>query len=175
MYEDEATFQVSGSASKTWQEKGKGNGREVKQKACRESVKAFGAVTIEPKPHLHFRIVEVFNALTFLSFLKQIVRQYDSKIFMILDNAKYHHAILLQEWLEVHKDKIELFFLPAYSPDLNAQEGVWRVTKRKATHNRYFSGIPALREAIFRRFNRFQGNPGSLSGVIAPFLKAVSY
>lgn len=170
MYEDEVTFQVSGTISRSWQKKGKNNGLEVKQKATKKSVKSYGAVTVQKKPKFHFRFEEKFNALTFLKFLKQIVRQYNKKIFLILDNAKYHHAILIRKWLEENINKIELFFLPAYSPDLNAQEGVWRLTRRKATHNRYFEGEKELKKALFRRFNRFQGNPASLNGIIRPFI-----
>jgi hypothetical protein len=94
IYKDEATFKVHGTTAKTWQEKGRNNGREVKQKSGRESVKAFEAVTIEKNPGFQFRIVEVFNAVKFLAFLMQLVRQYDRKIFMVLDNVHYHHAVL---------------------------------------------------------------------------------
>lgn len=173
MYEDEASFQVSGTTTRSWQGKGKGNGHEVRQKACREKISVFGAVTVEKNPRFHFRIVEVFNAMTFLTFLKQLVRQYKRKIFLVLDNARYHHAILLREWLEANRGRIELYFLPAYSPDFNAQECVWRITRRKSTHNRYFSNKKSLRETIFRRFNRFQGNPASLRGIIKPFMRGM--
>ena len=169
MYEDEATFQVSGTISRTWAEKGKEKGLQIFHKACRESVKAFGVVTAEENPRFNFRFAEVFNASTFLSFLKHLVRHYDRKIYLVLDNARYHHAILLRDWLEDNREKIELHFLPAYYPDLNAQEYVWRVTRRKATHNRYFPNKSVLHGAIFRRFNRFQGNPASLRSAIASF------
>lgn len=171
MHEDEASFGISGTMTRTWMEKGKDGLREVMSTAARDSIKVFGAVTAEENPRFHFRIAEVFNAITFLGFLNQIVRQYDRKIFLILDNAKYHHAILVQEWLEAHKDRIELHFLPPYSPEFNAQECVWRLTRRKSTHNRYFSKKSELHKTIFRRFNRFQGNPASLRGIIAPFKK----
>jgi transposase len=171
IHEDEASFGISGTTSRTWMEKGKDGLREVMSKAARESIKVFGAVTVEENPRFHFRIAEVFNAVTFLGFLKQLVRQYDRKIFLILDNARYHHALLLQEWLEANKSKIELHFLPAYSPQFNAQECVWRLTRRKSTHNRYFSKKSELHKTIFRRFNRFQGNPASLRGIIEPFKK----
>lgn len=43
---------------------------------------------------------------------------------MILDNALFHHGKLLQPFLEEHKDRLELVFLPLYSPDLNLMGGV---------------------------------------------------
>jgi hypothetical protein len=122
MHEDEASFCIFGTICRTWMEKGKDGLREVMSKAARESVKVFGVVTIEKNPRFHFRVEEIFNAKTFLDFLKQVVRQYDKKIFLILDNARYHHALLLQEWLEKNKDRIELHFMPPYSPEFNACE-----------------------------------------------------
>lgn len=139
---------------------------------CRKSVKAYGCVTLDENPHFHFFFVKVFNAETFLSFIKRLIRHYSGrKIYLILDNARYHHAKMVMDWVEENKEKIELCFLPAYSPDLNAQESVWRLTRRNATHNRYFKIEDELKAAIFRRFNRFQGNPASLRGIIKPFLK----
>jgi transposase len=170
MYEDEAIFSVSGSLSRTWCECGRKNGGEVESKATRESMKAFGATSADQNPDFHFLFADVFNAQTFLNFLKRLVGRHDRKIHLILDNARYHHAILLQEWLSENSGRIQLHFLPAYSPKLNAQEGVWRLTRRKSTHNRFFNDEKQLHSILFRRFNRFQGNPASLRKMMAPFV-----
>lgn len=44
---------------------------------------------------------------------------------MILDNARAHHAKLIQSFLEENKSRLELIFLPPYSPELNLIEGLW--------------------------------------------------
>ncbi|MBK6627550.1 MAG: transposase [Flavobacteriales bacterium] len=44
------------------------------------------------------------------------------KVFLILDNLPVHHAKVLRPWLEKHKERIELFFMPGYSPELNPVE-----------------------------------------------------
>jgi transposase len=175
IYEDEASFKVSGTVSRGWMKKGRNEGKEVKSAPGRESVKAFGAVTVSDAPKFHFLFATVFNAQTFLKFLKQLVRQYSSKkIRLVLDNASYHHAEIVSEWLKLNKKRIVLHFLPAYSPDYNAQEGVWRLTRRKSTHNRHFKNEKDLHAALFKRFNRFQGNPASLRGMIAPFYRKMA-
>jgi transposase len=56
----------------------------------------------------------------------------------------------------------ELHFLATYSPKLHAAEYVWEETRRKTAHNRFFPTVDRLKEKLFRRFNRFQGNPASL-------------
>ncbi len=43
-------------------------------------------------------------------------------IFVILDNLKVHHSKNFKKWLDVRKNRIEAFYLPAYSPDLNPDE-----------------------------------------------------
>jgi transposase len=135
------------------------------------SINVMGAVSLEENPKWHFKIVPVFDCWTFRAFLEQIIRRHKGKkVFMILDNARYHHAKDVRWWLEYNKDKIELFFIPPYSPELNAIECVWKKTRQLSTHNRYFEKIEGLTFTLSRRFNKYQGNPKSLRNIIAPFL-----
>ncbi|NUO10491.1 MAG: transposase [Candidatus Brocadia sp.] len=46
----------------------------------------------------------------------------------VLDNAKYHHAHIIYQFLEIHCDNLWLEFLPPYSPKLNPIERVWKLT-----------------------------------------------
>lgn len=165
MFEDEVIFQVSGSTMRTWAPKGVGS--PVDSLPGRSSVKVLGAVTAEANPRFHFRFAPVFNQDTFGAFLQQIIRQYSgTKVHLILDNVRYHHAKHIKGWLEAEKDRIELHFLPAYSPQFNPIEKVWKATKKASIHNRYFENLDELKQTLFRRFKRFQGNPRSLSGIM---------
>jgi len=94
---------------------------------------------------------------------------------MVLDNVGYHHAHLVRDWVTENADKIELHFLPAYSPQFNPIEILWRQTKRIATHNRYFASLTDLHDKLFRRFNRYQGNPAALRGLMKNLLKRLPY
>jgi transposase len=53
------------------------------------------------------------------------------KIFLIVDNLKVHHGKLVTEWLSKHQNEIELFFLPAYYPDLNPDEYLNNIMKEE--------------------------------------------
>ena len=78
------------------------------------------------------------NTITFFKFLVKVVRNSDKqKVIMVVDNVKYHHAKRLKPILEKYKDKIELIYLPAYSPDLNPIERIWWYMRKKIAHNRY--------------------------------------
>lgn len=77
--------------------------------------------------------------------LKQIVRQYPGRrIHLVVDNAKYHKAPEVMAWVEQNCAKIELHYLPTYSPELNAAEYVWKETRRKTTYNRLFPTVEHL-------------------------------
>ncbi len=62
------------------------------------------------------------NSALFTEFLDLLLHDIDGKIFLIVDNVRYHTSKETSEWVEERKDRIELFFLPSYSPDLNPDE-----------------------------------------------------
>ena len=82
------------------------------------------------------------NTKTFFTFLMKVVKMYpDKKIVMVADNVRYHHAKRLKPILEKYKHRIELLYLPAYSPDLNPVERIWWYMRKKITHNRYLENM----------------------------------
>ncbi len=62
------------------------------------------------------------NAELFQLFLERLIKGAKRKVFLILDNLPVHHAKVLRPWLAKHKQRIELFFMPGYSPELNPVE-----------------------------------------------------
>lgn len=62
------------------------------------------------------------NIDLFLTFLKRLVKDVKRKVFLIVDNLRVHHAKKVQEWVKENCAKIELFFLPAYTPERNPDE-----------------------------------------------------
>ena len=62
------------------------------------------------------------NAQRFIVFLKRLVEGANKKLFIILDNLRVHHSKIVKKWVEENKDKIEIFHLPSYSPELNPDE-----------------------------------------------------
>ena len=70
----------------------------VLQEPTRRGMSIFGSVD-SARGVLHTQITEKYNALTFKAFLMSI-SPVKSENHMILDNAKYHHALLLQDFFE---------------------------------------------------------------------------
>jgi hypothetical protein len=108
----------------------------------RKSVSLFGAVNINDG-RLATRFEKQFDAMTFKTFLIQLLRhrKKDKKIVVFLDNARYHHAKILRPFLEKNRKALRLEFIPAYSPELNPIERVWKITRKICTHNVYFKEL----------------------------------
>ena len=162
-YEDEVHFKLTLTIIRAWFLAG--TCPEIKSPTDRYKVSVFGA--LGKNGQLITCQNEVFDAMSFQKFLQKLIAEAQvennkngkrKKILLILDNAKYHHAKILKPWLEEVGDILELFFLPPYSPDLNAIEMMWRKTRRNVTHNRYFACIDDLKYDINRYWAQFE-NP----------------
>jgi transposase len=98
---------------------------------------------------------ENFDADIFLSFLKRLVRQSQTKVFLIVDRHPVHRAHKVQQWLDKHSEHIRLFFLPVYSPELNPNELLNQDVKGNAVGKRGARNLRELlknvRSYLFRR------------------------
>ena len=63
-----------------------------------------------------------FNGKLFLCFLRRLLRQIPGSIILIVDSLPAHKGKVIQQWLEKNSQRIQMFFLPAYSPELNPDE-----------------------------------------------------
>ena len=130
----------------------------------RKSIGYFGAVRVKDGKFVYQREENKFNGESFFSFLKRLRRsscRSNRKVVVVADNARYHHAVMHKEWREQKRRQFALEFLPPYSPELNPIERVWKLTRRRATHNRYFSTLQELASSIEKVFNSW-GNDNNI-------------
>ena len=131
---------------KTWFARGKQ--RIIKTDGKHQGVKLVG--------YLNYGTGEIYceehnsyDAEVFLKFLKNVMSQNtNGKTFIILDNARIHHAKLLQPFLKEDENVLELMFLPPYSPNLNLIEGLWKWMKEKVVYNVFYKTVAEIRENI---------------------------
>lgn len=152
---DECHFQQHGSRCMMWIPP-EDTDPIILHEPTRKSISVFGAVRIE-NGSLVTQFSKPFNALTFQKYLELLLtHKNDSRrMHIILDNSRYHHATLLQPWLEKHQEEILLDFLPPYSPKLNPIERVWKLTRRLCTHNRYFPSLDDLTNVVREQFENW--------------------
>lgn len=120
---------------------------------------------------LHFEIFEgKFTSKVFTDYLERLIGDYPGrKIFLVCDNHSTHHAKDTQAWAAGHSDRIELFFLPAYSPHLNPDEYVNQDVKR---HVRSLTERPASKPALKDTLTRFLAGRAALPDVVRRYFEA---
>ena len=136
----------------------------------RKSVGYFGAVRLRDGKLLYAREEEKFDAQSCWRFLKQLRQKSlraHRRVVVIVDNAKYHHALLHKAWRQEALPSFALHFLPPYSPELNPIERVWKLTRRLCLHNTYFSELDYVCEAVEQQFDRWSGGSNTLKKLCA--------
>jgi transposase len=125
-FADEAGCRNDHQSGTTWAPAGETP--VVKFTAKRESIGMISAISM--RGAMSWMIFEgAMNSTRFIEFLKELTRDVRGKIFLVVDNVSYHKSAEVNAWAEKHENRIELFFLPGYSPDLNPDEWVWKNVK----------------------------------------------
>lgn len=125
--------------------------------STRKSVACFGAVSLLTGKFV-WNATPKFDTPNFEAFLRQLLRHRSRgrRMVVVLDNAAYHHASALRPLLHRYRHVLELLFLPPYSPQLAPIERVWKLTRRLATHNRYFSTLAEVLDAATSCFRQWR-------------------
>jgi transposase len=166
----ENSFWLDGTLHRTWSRVGVQP--RVDTFGARKTAHVYGAVSLEERPSFFYEFAKVFNGVTFLAFLKELVRRCRRrKVFLIIDNGPCHNLKEAgRRWLEQHRHRIELFRLPPYSPELNGIEGVWKVAKKVTTHNRFYRSVDERDSALTTTFETFKAYPHMIAGHVERFL-----
>lgn len=164
MYLDEATFRQDATICRTWARVGQQP--EIFTHGKRSPSYVFGAIAVSTLRFL-YRFAESCNARVYLKFLEYIVSKfYPNKIFLIVDNARYHKEEQVNYWYQDNHKYIECWFLPPYSPEFNAMESIWRYIRRYGTHNRFFETKEHLKTALKNIFRKIQYHPNLIKNYI---------
>ncbi len=127
---DEASLNLAPSLGKTWAPKGKPTIQKVT--GARGSVAAISAIS--QKGNLLFNLFEGskrFNGDDIIHFLTQLLQHHPRRhIVAILDRAPCHRSQKVRDFVSQHL-RLEIFYLPAYSPELNPDEQVWSHLKHQ--------------------------------------------
>jgi transposase len=92
---------------------------------------------ITNRGRLYFMIFKQrFQGEVFTEFLRRLVRQISRYVLLIIDQHPVHIAAKVKKWLKKHEDRIQVFYLPSYSPDLNPDENLNQDVKSNAVGRR---------------------------------------
>lgn len=155
LFEDEFSLSNTATVSYQWSKKGDQPKTICKQRK-RERQTAMGSYNFETG-QITLSFHDRGNYQSFKKHLKKILYTYQnhSKVIMVVDNVRFHHAKLLKLWLKKHP-KLELVYLPPYSPELNPIERAWWYMRKKITHNRFIKTLKERKIAFWTMFSHFQ-------------------
>jgi hypothetical protein len=121
----------------------------VDQTSGRRRMNIHGAIDLETGQTRRREVLTV-DAMSTIALLMAIEALYPEMrlIHVFLDNARYHHAKLVREWLAQPGRRIKLHFVPAYCPHLNPIERLWGLMHRNITHNQCYATFNEFCDAM---------------------------
>lgn len=153
---DETGLQTGANLERGYSPKGKAP--KLRQTANRQRINMISAITNGGK--VRFMIYQdTMNAKRLISFMRRLIRDAGRKIYLILDNLKVHHGKLVKLWLDKYKEKIEVFYLPSYSPELNPDEYLNHSLKRSVHSGKRANDKKQLEIKTRSHMRYLQNNP----------------
>lgn len=163
LFADEAAVRTDFHAGTTWGPIGQTP--VVKSTGEKKSLMMISAIS--PKGQLRFHLHQgSFNSLDFIAFCKQLLADIKGKIFLIVDNSSVHTSKITREFVE-KTERLELFFLPPYSPELNPDEWVWKNVKHDQIARRSVQSFSELIKTAEGALRRLQKTPRLILGFFA--------
>ena len=149
----------------------------IEQTSGRQRINIHGAVDLETGQTRMIE-AETIDAMSTIRLLASIEAFYPMLVLIhvFLDNARYHHAKIVKEWLAQPGRRIKLHFIPAYCPHLNPIERLWGVMHKNVTHNKSYATFAQfadatlgfLRHKIPKHWAQFRDSVSDNFRVIAP-------
>jgi transposase len=99
-------------------------------------------------------------------FKKLLEKHPDKKVYVLVDNARYNYNTELLEWNKGNP-RLEILYLPLYSPNLNLAKRLWKFTRKKVINLRYYPTFDRFKVGT-TTFSRIPDNIKRSLGLITP-------
>src|SRR4051794_6288416 len=163
-FADEAGVRSDYHAGTTWAPVGRTP--VVKATGARFSLNMLSAVSAQGA--LRFMIHEgTVNATVFIDFCKRLLRDHDDPVYLVVDGHPAHRARATTEFVASTDGRLKLFLLPAYSPELNPDEWVWKNVKHDRAGKTAVTSKDDLKATVISALRRLQKLPGLVRGFFA--------
>jgi transposase len=163
-FADEASVRSDYHAGTTWAPVGQTP--VVASTGARFSVNMISAVTAQGA--LRFSIVEgTMTAPKFIDFCKRLLHDAPGPVFLIVDGHPVHRSKAVRAFAESTHGRLRLFRIPAYSPQLNPDEWVWKNVKHDRVGRAGVSGPDQFKSLAVRALRRLQRMPHIVRGFFA--------
>jgi transposase len=146
LFGDEASFAQWGSLSYTWAPKGQQPA--VPTSGIRKAYKVFGRIDSFSGRFFSKAQTGRCNSDSSAAFVRDVLTHTTHHVFGIQDGARYHTSKAMAQFFAAHADRVTPVQLPAYSPDFNPIESLWKKVKKLATHLKYFPEFTSLQAEV---------------------------
>jgi transposase len=164
---DEAGIRSDSNLGRTWAPRGQTP--VVAVSGQRQAINAISAVN-ERGGFWYATFPGRFNATVFVGFLAKFLRHRRRPVFLVVDGHPAHRAKTVERFALSTKGRLELYFLPGYSPDLNPDESVWAHIKTHGLSKRPLRRNESLRERVDSDLASIQSRPA----LVRSFFRAPS-
>jgi transposase len=175
VFADESGFFLTPTIAKTWAPVGRTP--VVHHLDRRDRISVISAISVSPvrrRSNLYFQLhMKNIQQAEVRSFLRHLLRHLRGHVFLFWDGGNPHKGQLVREFCRrVHR--LHLVRLPAYAPEFNPDEGIWKLAKG-ALANGCPSDIFELERSLTRTLRSIRRNHRNLRGCIThsalpPFL-----
>jgi transposase len=166
VFADESGFLLTPTVAKTWAPVGRTP--IVKHFERRERISVISGISVSPKRQrlnlyfqLHLKNIQQKEAYCFL---RNLLRHLPGHVFVLWDGGRPHNGRLIKDLLQ-RAHRLHLVRFPGYAPELNPDEGVWKLAKQALANGcprHLLDLIPSLVDAL----NSIRKNPRNLRACI---------
>jgi transposase len=118
----------------------------VKAPSGRQRFHVLGALNAITHKLVTVTNMTYIHAASVCELLEKLARRVRRPITVVLDHARYQKCQPVRDLAQ--RLGLELLYLPAYSPNLNLMERLWKFVQKKCLYNRYYGDFAAFRQAI---------------------------
>lgn len=139
----------------------KGKTKDIETSASRTRLNILGAMSLSNISGTVSEQYKTINSESIIDLMNKLKKQHGNKgkVYIILDRAPYNRSDSV--FKEAEKLNIKLEHLPAYSPNLNPIERLWKVMNEKVRNNRFFKNPKDFRKAINKFFKKILPDIGN--------------
>lgn len=154
---DAAHMRSDHHAGRTWSKKGETP--IVEATGARHGLSLISAITSKGKMRFMVKEKGGVTAEVFIEFLKRLVVGATKPIFLIVDRGSAHIAEKTKAFVEALNGKLNLFYLPPYSPDRNPDELVWKHLKADTVGRMVTTGKADFKSKVVSSMRSLQKRP----------------
>ena len=167
LFGDEVSFAQWGSLSYTWALRG--HQPEVPTSGIRKAYKVFGLIDYFSGRLFSKAHTGRFNSESYAAFLRDVLAQTTQHVFVIQDGARYHTSKAMEAFFAAHGTRVTKVQLPAYSPDFNPIEYLWKKVKKMATHLKHFPEFTLLQAEVDKALLHFAQTPHEIMALVTRY------